>query len=72
MELLVISDIYGDEELLDQLIYQMNGDDRISLVAGDIGIYRKWTDDLERYRNHTTKVLEKLLSFSQSVLLHSW
>ncbi|KXB03158.1 hypothetical protein AKJ45_02385 [candidate division MSBL1 archaeon SCGC-AAA261F19] len=67
MELIVISDVYGDEEVLDQLVYQLEGDNRITLVAGDIGIYRKWTDDLERYYKHATKVLEKLLSFSQRV-----
>ncbi|KXB04751.1 hypothetical protein AKJ49_01755 [candidate division MSBL1 archaeon SCGC-AAA382A03] len=67
MELMVISDVYGDEEILDQLMYQLEGDDRITLVAGDIGIYQKWTDDLKRYHKHVTKVLEKLLSFSQRV-----
>lgn len=67
MKILAISDIYGDDEIINQLAQHIEDEDRITLVAGDIGIYHSWADDLERYHRHVTKIFEKISSFSKRV-----
>ncbi len=67
MQILAISDIYGDEEIVEELIERIKSrsNERIIVVAGDIGLYdkREEKDYMERLR----RIFYLLLSACKSV-----
>jgi Icc-related predicted phosphoesterase len=67
MQIIAISDIYGDEEIVEELIDRIKSrsNERIVIVAGDIGLYdkREENDYLERVR----RIFYMLLSVCKSV-----
>ncbi|MFQ6121239.1 MAG: hypothetical protein ACE5KE_15285, partial [Methanosarcinales archaeon] len=66
MEILVISDIYGNIEILKELIIKLLGkkNDRIAIIAGDIGIYNL---DKEEYLAKVERIFSLLLNISKYV-----
>lgn len=67
MQIIAISDIYGDEEIVEELVDRIKSrnNERIVIVAGDIGLYDKKeeNDYLERVR----RIFYMLLSVCKSV-----
>lgn len=67
LEILAISGIYIDEEkVLEELVDHLNGRNRVSIVAGDLGVLV--APKREKYRERVRTLLKKLLSISKKVL----